>query len=300
LKTVGEILQEHRNKKGLTLDDVEKATRIRKKILVSLEKSDWTSLPSPTFVKGLIKNYGKFLDLDEKELLAFYRREYDERKDPKKGFSRGKVGNSSWFRLTPQTVTVGVIATAVILIIGYLFIQYQSFTGAPLLEIQEPSNNIKVNKLEVNLVGKTWEDAILKVNGEKVAVSPGGTFSLPVNLNRGLNTVTVTAENRFGKISTQKRTIIVELPEEPATPPPLATAFSLTVKIGPESAVLLVEIDGKKDFEGILVAGTERIFSGNERIRINTKNAASTKVVYKGVEEILGNSGEEVEKTYTK
>lgn len=300
MKTVGEILQENRNKRNLTLEEVEKATRIRKRILVSLEKSDWASLPSPTFVKGLIKNYGKFLDLDEKELLAFYRREYDERRDQKKMFSRKQTNGSSWFRLTPQTVTAGVISTVVLLIVGYLFIQYQSFTGAPLLEIQEPKNNIKVNKLEVNLVGKTWEDAILKVNGEKVSVSPGGTFSLPVNLNKGLNTITVTAENRFGKISTQKRTIIVDMPQVSTTVPPGVTAFSLTVKIGPESAVVTVEIDGKKDFEGVLVAGTEKVFSGNERIRINTKNAGSTKVVYKGVEEILGNSSEEVEKTYTK
>lgn len=300
MKTVGDILQETRNKKNLTLEEAEKATRIRKKILISLEKSDWASLPSPTFVKGLIRNYGKYLDLDDRELLAFYRREYDERKELKKGFSRKGLNSNRWFRFTPQTVTIGVISTVVLLIFVYLFIQFQSFTGAPLLEIQDPQNNIKINKLEVNLVGKTWEDAILKVNGEKVSVSPGGTFSLPVKLNRGLNTITVTAENRFGKISTQKRVVVVDTPESATVLPPMQNAFSLTVKIGPESAVVTVEIDGKKDFEGVLVAGTEKIFSGNERIRVNTKNAGSTKVVYKGVEETLGNSGEEVEKTYTK
>jgi cytoskeletal protein RodZ len=300
MKTVGEILQENRNKKGLSLEEVEKATRIRKKILGFLEKGDWVSLPSPTFVKGLIRNYGKFLGLDEKELLAFYRREYDERKDQKKSFTKKQIKNESWFRFTPQTVTISAISLVVLVVVGYLFIQFQNFTGAPLLEIQEPKNNIKINTLEVNLVGKTWEDAILKVNGEKVSVSPGGTFSLPVNLNKGLNTITVTAENRFGKISTQKRTVVVELAQPSTTLPPSATTFSLVVKIGPESALISVEIDGKKDFEGILVAGTEKTFSGNERLRINTKNAGSTKVVFNGVEEILGRSGEEIEKIYTK
>ncbi len=300
MKTVGEILQENRNKKNLTLDEVEKATKIRKKVLAYLEKSDWSSLPSATFVKGLIKNYGKFLDLDEKELLAFYRREYDERRDQKKGFSRKQKNDSSWFRFTPQTVTFSVVGVVVLVVVGYLFVQYQSFTGSPLLEIQEPQNNIKINKLEVNLVGKTWEDAILKVNGEKVTVSPGGTFSLPVKLNRGLNTITVTAENRFGKISTQKRLVVVDTSDVSTTLPPAQNSFSLTVKIGPDSAVLTVEIDGKQDFEGVLVAGTEKIFSGNERIRINTKNAGSTKVIYKNIEETLGGVSEEVEKTYTK
>ena len=247
MKTVGEILQENRNKKNLTLEEVEKATRIRKKILSSLEESDWASLPSATFVKGLIKNYGRFLDLDDKELLAFYRREYDERREQRKGFSRKELRSNNWLQFTPQTVTIGVISFVVLLVVGYLFVQYQSFTGAPLLEIQEPQNNIKINKLEVNLVGKTWEDAILKVNGEKVSVSPGGTFSLPVKLNRGLNTITITAENRFGKISTQKRIVVVDTPEAATVLPPTQSAFSLTVRIGPESAVLTVEIDGKKD-----------------------------------------------------
>jgi len=299
MKTVGEILAEKRNKLGLTLEEVEKTTKIRKKNLLSLENGNWESLPSSTFVKGLIKNYGKFLGLDEKELLAFYRREFDERREQKRNFANKKTTKERWFRLTPQTVTVGVIVLIVLLVGGYLFFQYESFTGPPLLEISEPKDDIKTNKLEVNLVGKTWEDAILKVNGEKVSLSPGGTFSLPVKLNQGLNTIVVTAENRFGKISTQKRIVIVEAPKEKASPP-IEKSFSLTVKIGPESVFLAVETDGKKDFEGVLVAGTEKVFSADERIRINTKNAGSTRVVYKNVEEVLGSSAEEVEKIYTK
>ncbi len=299
MKTVGQILLETRNSRNLTLEEVERATRIRKKILAALENGEWLSLPSPTFVKGLIRNYGRFLELDEKELLAFYRREYDERKDQKKNSGK-KQKSSSLIRLTPQIATVGTVVLAITAIVVYLFLQYQSFTGAPLLQIDEPKNNIKVNSLDINLVGKTWEDAILKVNGEKVTVSPGGTFSLAVGLNLGLNTITVTAENRFGKIATEKRTVVVELTQEQKPLLPAKPAISLTVKVGPDSTNVMVEIDGKKEFDGVLVAGSEKTFSGNERIRVDTKNAGSTRVVYKGVEEILGQAGQEIEKTYTK
>lgn len=298
MKTVGEILNESRHKKNLTLDEVESATKIRKKILLALENSDWTVLPSPTFVKGLIKNYGKFLGLDQNQLIAFYRREFDEKKIPKKILPENRV-KTGRLRLTPQLVTASVIGIIVLIVSGYLFIQYQSFTGPPLLELSEPKNNIKLSVTEVNLVGKTWDDAVLKVNGQDVPVSPGGTFSLAVSLTPGINTITVTAANRFGKISTEKRTVVVELPEQ-VQKPVVNTAVTLTIKAGPDSINLLIETDGKKTFEGILVAGSEKVFSASERIKVHTKNGGSTKVVVNGQEEVLGKPGEEIEKVYTR
>lgn len=298
MKTVGQILKEERLKKNLTLEEIEQRTKIRKKTLLSLENSDWESLPSTTFVKGLIKNYSKFLDLDQVELIAFYRREFDEKKEVKKIIRTNKV-TPKRFRLTPQLVTVGFITLAFVLVLGYLFIQYQSFTGPPLLELTDPKNNIKVNSPEINIVGRTWEDAILKINGEEVPISPGGTFSLSVSLNPGVNIITVTAANRFGKISTEKRTVVVNTQKQSVekTPP---ESFNITINISPESAILLIEIDGQKEFEGILVAGTERTVTAKERIRVVTKNAGSTKVSFNGNEETLGKTGEEIEKIYQK
>lgn len=296
MKTVGQILKEARLSKNLTLEQIEAATKIRKKILVSLEEGDWKSLPSTTFVKGLIKNYGGFLSLNHQELIAFYRREFDERKEIRRTFTTNKVKNKG-FRLTPQLVTGGVILLGILIVIGYLFFQYQSFTGPPLLDISEPKNNIKINSTEVNLVGKTWEDAVLKVNGEEVALSPGGTFSVAVGLNQGVNIITITAANRFGKIATEKRTVVVEVAKTQIQSQDVP-GVSLVVKISPESTNILVEADGSKVFDGVLVAGTEKTFTAKDRLRILTKNAGSTKVVYAGTEEILGKLGEEAEKVY--
>ncbi len=298
MKTVGQILKEERAKKNLTLEEIEQATKIRKKILQSLENGDWKSLPSTTFVKGLIKNYGRYLGLDQNELIAFYRREFDEKKEVKKIVQTGKV-KTGGFRLTPQLVTTSIIGVAVLLVVGYLFIQYQSFTGPPLLEVTEPKDNTKANSSEVNLVGRTWEDSVLKVNGEEVQFSPGGTFSLPVGLNPGVNVITVTAANRFGKISTVKRTVVVEVVKTTQVTTS-EVGVSIVIKISPEPTNLLVESDGTKEFEGILLAGSEKTFIAKDRIRVVTKNAGSTNVIYLGNQETLGKSGEEAEKVYQK
>ncbi len=297
MKTVGQILLEARLAKNLTLDEVETATKIRKKTLQDLEKGAWKDLPSSTFVKGLIRNYGRFLGLDDRELLAFYRREVDEKSSNRK-IAVVPTKIKGW-RLTPQVVTFGIITLFVVAIVSYLFFQYQSFTGSPLLEISEPKDNIKVTSSEINLVGRTWEDADLKVNGQKILVSPGGTFSLSLALNPGLNTITITAANRFGKISTVKRTVVVDneiLNKEPQS----SDAVNLVLRAGPESTNIIVEVDGSKQFDGVLVAGSEVSFSGKERIKISTGNAGSTTVVYNGKEEILGKAGEPTEKTYQK
>ncbi len=298
MKTVGQILKDERIKKNFTLEEVEQATKIRKKILFSLENGDWKSLPSTTFVKGLIKNYGRFLSLDTAELLAFYRREFDEKKEVRKHQIVEKT-KTKGFRLTPQLVTAGIISLAVLLVLGYLFVQYQSFTGPPLLEVTQPQNNIKINTSQVNLVGRTWADAVLKINGEKVSLSPDGSFSVAVGLNQGVNVVTVTATNRFGNTATEQRTVVVDLGNKPAAPPD-QNSLSLIVKITPESTNLLVEVDGVKTFDGVLVAGTQKTFTGKQRIRIVTKNAGSTVVNYNGTDEVLGKLGEEVEKIYQK
>lgn len=299
MKTVGQILKDAREKKNISLDEAEKATKIRKKILVRLERSDWEDLPSPTFVKGLLKNYGRFLGLETKSLLAFFRREYEEPKI-QKSLAPSSIRKPK-LRFTPQLVTTVVLIFVFFVAGAYLFSQYRSFTSAPLLEVTEPEDNIKVETLDVNVVGKTYPDAMLKINGQKVQLSPGGTFSVAVSLVEGINTILVTSENRFGKISTDKRTVVVETKRFREQDKKLVRGnVNLSLNIGPEAANVIIELDGKKTFEGVLVAGSIRSFSAEERIKIFTTNAGSTRIVFEGKEQVLGKEGEALEKEFKK
>ncbi len=76
--------------------------------------------------------------------------------------------------------------------------------------------------------------------------------------------------------------------------------MNLVIRAGPESTNVVVEVDGVKQFEGVLVAGSEISFSGQERVKVSTKNAGSTTVIFNGAEEVLGKSHESAEKTYQK
>src|SRR3990167_588901 len=175
MKKVGQFLKEARERKNISLENAQRATKIRRKILAKLEASDWDNLPSPTFVKGLLKNYGQFLGLDTRNLLAFFRGEYDEPKTPKA--TAVALAKRPKLRFTPQVVTTGILTLAFLLAAGYLYFQYRSFTAAPLLEVTEPAENTKVETFDVNVVGKTYPDANLKINGQKVQPSQIGRAS---------------------------------------------------------------------------------------------------------------------------
>ncbi len=69
---LGEMLKAAREDRGLTLDDVEEATRIRRHVLEALEDNKFKTFPSPVVARGLIRNYAKFLSLDPIEALTLY------------------------------------------------------------------------------------------------------------------------------------------------------------------------------------------------------------------------------------
>ena len=75
--SVGEILKKQRLKKKLTLEQAEKDLRIRKKYLEKIENNNW-DFASKIYIMGILKNYARYLELDENKILAFFRREYSK------------------------------------------------------------------------------------------------------------------------------------------------------------------------------------------------------------------------------
>ena len=65
----GRSLQEARRRKGFTLEEVERETRIRKRYLVALEQDEYDQLPPPVYAVGYIRVYARFLDLDSAPLV---------------------------------------------------------------------------------------------------------------------------------------------------------------------------------------------------------------------------------------
>lgn len=71
----GKRLATARLEKGLTLNDVFAATKIKTPLLVAIEADDHAALPATPFAAGFVKAYAQFLGLDPESFSSAWRRE---------------------------------------------------------------------------------------------------------------------------------------------------------------------------------------------------------------------------------
>ena len=66
--SVGRVVKSAREGKNLSVDEVARATRIRKEFLVAIEEERFEALPGDVFARGFVKSYADFLGLDGKQI----------------------------------------------------------------------------------------------------------------------------------------------------------------------------------------------------------------------------------------
>jgi hypothetical protein len=72
---IGRSLREARARRGLDLDEAQRALRIRRRYLEALEAERFDLLPGDVYARGFLREYAEFLGLDG----SLYVREFDER-----------------------------------------------------------------------------------------------------------------------------------------------------------------------------------------------------------------------------
>ena len=71
---LGDRLREAREGKGLSLPQVEEATRIRRAFVEALEEERFEELPGDVYARGFVQTYSRLLGLDAQEMLRVYRK----------------------------------------------------------------------------------------------------------------------------------------------------------------------------------------------------------------------------------
>lgn len=72
---IGEQLRKAREAKGLSISDIEKATKIQSRYLEAIENNDFDKLPGDFYVRAFIRQYAQIVGLNGKELLSQYQGE---------------------------------------------------------------------------------------------------------------------------------------------------------------------------------------------------------------------------------
>lgn len=69
----GQLLRQIREEKGLTLEQAEEETKIRKFYLRALEEENFAVMPAQVYAVGFVRKYCIFLGIDEQEMIYRYK-----------------------------------------------------------------------------------------------------------------------------------------------------------------------------------------------------------------------------------
>lgn len=202
MKTVGSMLKNARLAKDVTLADVEKVTKIRVKFLDAIENDVYDLLPSPIYAKGFVRNYSMYLGLDSEMVMAFFRRQTGEVKRSAILPQKSEEITAEGFRITPGRFIAIIIGVFSVLFLSYFGIQYRQLRMPPTLTITQPANESVVSEKKLDVFGFANPDATVTVNGLSVLVRSDGKFFTQLNLDPGVNTITIVGTSRFGKTKT--------------------------------------------------------------------------------------------------
>ena len=67
--SIGQILRDERIKRNLSIGEVSRRLRLSEQKVTAIEENDFSKLPSGTFLRGFIRNYANFLQLDFNSLI---------------------------------------------------------------------------------------------------------------------------------------------------------------------------------------------------------------------------------------
>ena len=197
---IGDKLRSARKAKGMSIEDVEKITKIQRRYLTAIENDDFDQLPGDFYVRAFIRQFADVVGLNGKELLADYKSEVPEAKPEE--YVENSIDNKSerikettnsrkglWRNYLPQIATV----VGVVLVILVVYIVYtRFFTGTNQQSANQAENvtissHIKSSKSKASLKKKSTP----KTTTSEVKISSLGNNSYRVSGLKSDRTLTL-------------------------------------------------------------------------------------------------------------
>lgn len=187
----GETLANARRAKDITLEKIAKDLHIKKEDLEALEKEQWQNLPEPAFVKGFVKSYAQYLNLDHDYVLALYRRAYDPKKNIYKNTPLRTV-NKSLFRNPIRFAQLAFVLLVIIFAL-YIVAQYSAVLKSPKLVVTNPPDDQTTTVPVTLITGQTEKETTVSINGNFAPIDAEGNFSYQYKLTEGQNVIEIIA-----------------------------------------------------------------------------------------------------------
>jgi cytoskeleton protein RodZ len=291
-RPLGDWLRQRREELGISLEQVEEDTRIRVRYLQALEAEDLDALPDPVVGRGFLRNYAAYLELDPQEAARRY-----SKYSPCGGLEPTPIQEASPFtsqpfRPVPLHEMPGFIARRGLLV-GLIVILIAALSvlawwGYPYVR--------DMLALDLGRVVKATATATQQAaSGDFSTATP--TPTVPVAVTTALPTATLVQAT-----PTLELTLTPTFTPSPSpTPsPPIYTGIFLELVFS-DTSWIQVTVDGVRQFQGELDAGTYKSWYGEERMELRIGNAGAVEVTVNGQKlGMLGAPGEVVDRVFEK
>jgi cytoskeletal protein RodZ len=269
-KDIGFELKQQRETLGLSLDEAENQTRVRRRYLEALEAGGFDQLPSPVQGRGMLKNYADFLGLDPDPLLLKFAEGLQARHA-----ARWNTGGSL-SRKAPRPALRRLISGD--LLMGSLLI-----LGLIVFVIWGVG---RVSRLQAGQSAEATAPSIVDMlDPSETPTATPPTPSPTASIEPGAVVETPAAAETAGP--------------DPLVPADNEDPVQLYIVVS-QRTWMRVTVDGEVQFEGRVIPGSAFPFSGRESIALLTGSGSALEVFYNG-ESLgpLGLFGQIVERIYT-
>lgn len=205
---IGDKLRSARKAKGMSIEDVEKITKIQRRYLAAIENNEFDQLPGDFYVRAFIRQYADVVGLDGKELLEDFQSEVPEAKPEEyvensidnKSEEIKKTTNSKkglWKSYLPRAAAV----VGILLVILVVYLVYAHFFSGSNQQSANESENVTVSshvtssksKKSSSPKKKSSAKSLTKTSSVKVKKLAANSFRVTgMTANRTLNLSTGT------------------------------------------------------------------------------------------------------------
>lgn len=296
---LGQRLREAREAKELTLDETERATRIRAKFLDALERGDY-SMMTPVQAQGFLRNYARFLGLDLDLLLSELeagretgrrQRRAEEPSAPRptptpRQTYRPRPPASPVIQAEPRTLRRrgrGWLGTIAVVVIAGAIVVALVVGGTQIIEnLVSTDEGARVDGLVETPPPTPTDELVAEDQG---GLPPGDEMlAAPEGEDAGAPSVTEGPA----------------MPEYGFTPPALTgTNVTVDIQVVQRTWVRII-VDGAVVYEGAARPGDVLRYTGEESIAVRASNAAALQLTVNNQPQgVLGGRGELFDYTFS-
>jgi cytoskeleton protein RodZ len=271
--------------RGLSLEEVEQATKIRKRYLTGLEREDYAVLPDAVYARGFLKTYANYLGLDGEALSQRLKNSTKTQRErgsdydttPESDFEKPLITPSGLRAARKRKVSNSAVATVMVALLALAAVigaLYFVGRGVQVSKEGNPPQGESPPRQEQQRVA----------GGENAPEDPAASKDTPAGDG-------APAEAEQGAPQDAPK-------DAPKDAPPDTLRVVVNVRVRP--SWILIRTDGNRAYKQVAEPGFSETFEAEQRLFIKSGDAGAVWVEINGQDAgALGDSGEIVARRYT-